>query len=318
MGRASTLQRTGTINVFETHFGIWEEPTERNIGVFWPPMMRVFRALRGLLYRRGWRLVQEPGVHPRIRKGHYLGRKGDLEAVVEYAGRHIKVEFFQNVANVENTHGGRYDFGKLARMPRTMRLQCIVEMTALVRWALQIGYVPGRRGYDSAALRFSVAEPLARNIKQAMEDRPWREGDTPLDVFNRTWGEKRFRRDETGWPTDAELGPYNRRDRDGAMLRNGDIRYFYDCRSRRLLRGRVFTSMNNMWMVHAMVDGVIAKVANFELFSLDGKEPLPLRLPIQNQAARLEAELARETKAKNWPRVRTLGDVLARMSARSG
>jgi hypothetical protein len=81
----------------------------------------------------------------------------------------------------------------------------------------------------------------------------------PLAYFNAHWdgeyeirrGVHRFKRDETGWPARAEIGLScwgGARDRDGAELHHGALRYFRD-RKGYLRRGRVFGGINGMWLV---------------------------------------------------------------------
>jgi hypothetical protein len=311
-----TLQRTGTINLFDTHFGLWEEvPKDKQFrGVFWDEMMRVFFALRGHLYRRGWELHKDEGVHKCIRAGHYTGRKGDLEAVIECAGRSVKVEFFQNV-NIKNRNGGRYDFDKYKLAPAHLQRQMWAEMNALTKWALSVGYhFDQKNNRDHSTV--DVSKPIELQIRDAMRTRTYY-GTGPLDFFNRSWGADRFKRGEDGWPIDSEIGSYNRKDHDGNIMRNGDVRCFYHW-DKRLGVGRVYTSMNNMWEVWSL-DGRnhLSKQASFELFSSAEADKLPRRKPLiqGEQIARLRSELEKATKANNWTRVATLGRVLERLSS---
>lgn len=180
------LKRTGTINLFDTHFGLWEEgPKERSLwDAYCMDMMRVFFALRGHMYRRGWTLQQDTGVHKIIRKGYYIGRKGDLEAVIECSGRTIKVEFFQNV-NTKNRNGGRYDFDKYKLAPPHLRRQMWAEMVALTRWALSIGYHFEAKEHGGR-IPIDVSRPIELQIRDRMQTQV-QYGNDPLDYFNRSW-----------------------------------------------------------------------------------------------------------------------------------
>lgn len=317
MGRTK-LRREGTINLFDTHLGLWEEgpKDERIRDVFWDEMMRVFSALRGHLYRRGWTLEPEARVAACIRKGYYLGRKGDLQAALECAGRTAKVEFFQDV-NKKNPHGGRYDFDKYKLAPPHLQRQMWAEMNALVKWALSVGYHFESKEHGGR-IPIDVSRPIELQIRDRMRTQV-QYGNDPLDYFNRTWDIERFRRGEDGWPLASEIGSSNRKDRDGVLMNNGDIRCFYHW-DKRIGIGRVFTSMNNMWEVWSL-DGRthLSKQASFELFSASDAEKLPRRKPLTHdeQVARLKRELAKATEANNWKRVRALGRVLDRMSVQS-
>lgn len=309
------LKRTGTINLFDTHFGIWEEgPKDRSLwDAFCAGLMRVFFALRGHLYRRGWTLQKDNGVHKLIRDGHYLGRKGDLEAVVECSGRTMKVEFFQNVV-VTNRNGGRYDFDKYKLAPQRLQRQMWAEMNALAKWALSVGYhfEPHPHGGRPS---IDVSRPIELQIRDLMRSRV-HYGSDPLDYFNRSWGTDRFKRGEDGWPTNEDIGLYNRKDRDGNVMSNGDVRYYYHW-DKRIGVGRVYTSMNNMWEVWS-IDGKshLSKQASFELFMLGDSDVIHRRKPLthEQQVSRLRGEIEEASKSGNWKRVATLGKLLDRMA----
>jgi hypothetical protein len=310
------LKRTGTINLFDTHFGLWEEvPKDKQFhGALWDEMMHVFSALRGHMYQRGWTLEPESDVHKSIRKGHYVGRKGELEAVLECVGRTAKVEFFQSV-NIKNPNGGRYDFDKYKLAPARLQRQMWAEMIALTKWAVSVGY-----HFDHTVTRnrppIDVLRPIELQIREAMRTRV-HYGNDPLAYFNAQWGADRFKRGDDGWPVDSAIGSYNRKDRDGALLSNGAIRYFYHW-DKRVGVGRVFTSMNNMWEVWSLdCRNHLSKQSSHELFSHADADKLPRRKPLSHdeQIARLRNELEKATKLGNWSRVSTLGRVLAKLSA---
>ena len=310
------LKRTGTINLFDTHFGLWEDiPKDEQLrGIFWDEMMRVFVALRGHMYRRKWTLTPDEGTHKTIRAGHWLGRKGDLEAVLECAGCTLKVEFFQSV-NIKNPNGGRYDFDKYKLAPARLQRQMWAEMNALTKWALSVGYHFNPKPHGGRE-HIDVSRPFELQIRNRMQTRVYY-GNDPLAYFNAQWGADRCRRGDDGWPIDSEIGSYNRKDRDGALLSNGDIRYFYHW-DKRIGVGRVFTSLNNMWEVWSLdCTNHLSKQASFELFSCADAGTLPRRKPLNHaeQVARLRNELEKATKTNNWSRVSTLGRVLAKLSA---
>lgn len=137
------------------------------------------------------------------------------------------------MANVENKAGGRYDFDKISKMPRDMRLRCAVEMAGLIRMLTEIGYA------------CDLAEPLSRAVLRRA-DGDEKRALTPLEAFNEVWGADRFSRGPDGWP--AELQPYDSKDRDGVMLRPGDVRWLYS--RGRLTRGTVYPHAG-MWWVYA-------------------------------------------------------------------
>src|SRR3546814_7722971 len=87
-----------------------------------------------LLRRRDWKVGVDASVHQHYRclsKYTRYCRLGGLEAQLELRGRTIEFGTYQNIANVDNRNGGRYDFDKLARMPYAMRLRALAELRAV-------------------------------------------------------------------------------------------------------------------------------------------------------------------------------------------
>jgi hypothetical protein len=305
------IRREGAINLFDTHFGILETgpKDERMRGVFWDEMLDVFAVVREHLSKRGWSLEHDSRVDECIRKGYYLGKKGDLQATLECVGRHMQVEFFQTV----NDPRGRYGSSKFNRMPHMIHMQCWAEMNALTKWALSMGYhfEPKEHG---GRIPIDVSRPIELQIRDRMREQV-QYGNDPLDYFNRTWDADRFKRGADGWPLDSEIGSYNRKDRDGALLSNGDIRYFYHW-DKHIGVGRVFTSMNNMWEVWSLDFRMhLSKQASFELFTLGDSDTIHRRKPLtyEQQVSRLRGEIEKASKSGNWKRVATLGKLLDRM-----
>jgi hypothetical protein len=285
------LKRTGEIRIHATNVAVWEEHVDE------PAMLAMYRGVLGCLRRRGWSIERDPQCVKRYPSRHHHGRRGDLEFDAETGGRMAKVEFFQNVANVENPHGGRYDFDKFRRLPRHLRLPCVVAMTHVVRALVA-------RGYTLAG----VPAPTPRDVLRLATGEP---PSDPLAVFNAAWGAGRFRRDATGWPTLEEYTHgtcgYNV-DRDGVTPRNGETRYLRI--DGRLARVDAYTNMNSMWCAWSH-GRALTYVSCGELFRCDRPDLEPRRL-VPGRGARLERELARATEAKNYRRVAVLATLLAK------
>ena len=209
---APTFPRVGDIRLHETCVMAWEDQVDD----------RAMRAVLGSVVarmrdHRGFDVIVDPKVlkdYPSLAKDHFYARKGDLEANVERSGRTLKVEFFQNVQNVDNANGGQYCFDKYGKMPRTMQMQCVVEMRHLLLKFRELGYE-----FDKPAF---AREPSLLEVERAMERKPWR---FDLTAFNNSWGSDRFERDETGWPVPKEYRSWPCTDADGREVRNGDMRY---------------------------------------------------------------------------------------------
>lgn len=297
---ASGREPVGTINFHGTHISAWEE---RQPDAFIDSAM--YERFRSLLARlrdhRGFRVRQDQSVHKLIRRGYYLGRKGDLEFCAEAAGRMFEITFFQNI-NVENPRGGRYDYDKFARMPRTMQFACAVEMSHVLRKLLEMGYVlEGRRqGITSAGLL-----PVLRHAQDRTDE------DDPLARFNMDWNfpsdwERggRFERDESGWPTVASVSGGMYPDRDGLPIVSGATMY---CRRHgRLFRGIARPAPNGQW--HLISHGRDVVVQANEVFRCDDPSSEPRRL-VPKQLRRVRAELEKALKANAYARVAVLARV---------
>ena len=115
-----TIDRNGAVSFGDASLNVWEEP-ERQGPLQWQAWERqfkkdVFLRIAQQLRRIGWHtevpadMVERYG--RRFAEGYRYCRKGDLQGRLEVTGRCIKFEVWQDVANVENPNGGRYDFDK--------------------------------------------------------------------------------------------------------------------------------------------------------------------------------------------------------------
>ncbi|WP_325435594.1 hypothetical protein [Pseudomonas nitroreducens] len=82
---------------------------------------QVFARIVQQLNRIGWTLLipEDKVKHygKSFANGWREGRKGDLQCELHVCGRCIELKMWQDVANVKNPNGGRYDFDKEQRMP---------------------------------------------------------------------------------------------------------------------------------------------------------------------------------------------------------
>ena len=284
--------RVGDLNVFDTHLGVWEDcpvgrPDEEG-------MRRTFRVMLDVLRSRGFIVTPDS-----LFRDGFIGRKGDLEFAADTGGRMAKVEFHQNI-NFENPNGGRYDFDKFQKMPLPMRYASVVELAAVAKMLIDLGYTLGPKIEAKGPLLWRLFRTMAGKVGA---------DDSPLERFNRSWTAERFARDETGWPTSKEIGGYgNQTDADKQPLQCGDTRYF---RQRgRLVRGTVYPNMGNVWTVYT--GGTVTSEATFRLFSCDPTQ-VPRRY-VPGQIKRVRAELQKAITANNFDRVAVLAKVCKRMS----
>ena len=291
-----TFPREGALLLNDTTVGAWEEQLA-------PDKMRpVLRSVLARLRSRGHAVSRCPETaanHPALSADTWIGRLGDLESKTWLRGRVLELTFFQNVANVENRNGGQYDFHRFRKMPRTIQIQCVVEMSAVLTKLRELGY-----GF----LRPAFTEPLSMLAVRDAMAAPLRWGS--LEDFNAHWdsdsdrkhGTHRFERDETGWPTAEAIGHHL--DRDGAPIRNGEMRYIRQ--DGRLLRGVVRPNMNGNWFV-----GDFACCSSDDLFRCEDPGAEPRRF-VPDQPKRLRAEIDKALKNSDYARVEVLARVLQR------
>jgi hypothetical protein len=292
------LKRTGDVRIHDTHLGVWEEHVD-------PEMNRVLVAVLRSLEGRGFLVQQDPHVvknYPSLSEEQWVGIRDGLEVAVNLCGRHLKVDFFQNVANVQNCNGGRYDYGKFARMPRGLGFRCLLEMRALIRLLTKIGYVCALGvGFD----RQPIDPP---NLLQLRDLVSGKKPESPLERFNENWGRDRFERDDTGFPSQQELRCWDDKDANGIPVRTGDTRYL---RVRgRLMRGQCYPNMNGQWMFR--YGGEFAYESARQFFTCDRPDLEPRRL-VPEQPERLHRELQTAVERFNYRRVIQLATVLARL-----
>jgi hypothetical protein len=102
---------------------------------------------------------------------------------------------------------------------------------------------------------------------------------------------------------------YNDKDCDGRRIVNGEVRYCYDVRTRRLVRGQVFHNINNMWWM--VCGGGLKVVASFDLFVPERVAGLPRRHTRPGTAHnRVLALMQRAVDAQDFERAIPLRDRL--------
>jgi hypothetical protein len=266
----------------------------------------ILAGLRG----RGFATRRDPDVErrwPTLAPWNHVGEKRGLEFHANTTGRHIELCFFQNVNRGPNpnSNGGRYDFGKFARLPRDMRLHAVAEVVAVLgKLRLNCGYAL------SAALR--SAEPLGRAVLLIQEGRLG-EGDA-LGRFNGSWGQDRFERGPDGWPAKSVYKSWGYHDRDGAELHSGDVRYARV--AGRLVRGTAHPGVNGQWFLVSHGESLGSQFHANHLFRCEHPELEPRRL-VSGQPARLHRELEKELKAKRYRRVVAVSTALTRFEEAS-
>ncbi len=290
------MSRLGKLGFNNTSFSIWEERQDEK------DFMTVYGVVIKHLRSRGFKVVQDPETKrrsPTLAKTHHYAQKGDLEASLNLRGCSISIEFYQNVANVNNSNGGRYCFDKFERMPYLIQKQFILEtgkLVDVVGATYGYGFGEGLAHGDSGVSRVLAG---LRGINPSLQ---------PLERFNSMWGADRFKRDDSGWPAVSEFDNNNwNKDADGVPLRNGMIRYNRDSKGY-LRRGVIYTNMNSMWQ---LIYGKNSTwVSCGQLFSLPAGGDFRKVVPLKTKVQRLNAVLAELLAAQNFERAIKVRDVL--------
>ena len=188
------------------------------------------------LEREGFVVEQDPETRARyksIAKDHWYGRRGDLEFDARKFPAGFEIEFYQNVVH-ENTHGGKYDFNKLEKMPYLIRLQytkymgIVVETLKTLVEVKDITKPVGKTAEEKIVIDLSCSFWI---LPDKDFDIHKLDGTDPGEGY--VWG---------GYPGATK-------DRDGKLVKNGDIKYFRHWRSGYLMRGKVYYRANQQFWV---------------------------------------------------------------------
>jgi len=177
-----------------------------------------------------------------LSKDHRQGRYADLEFKARRYPAGFEIMFYQNVI-FENRNGGEYDFDKLDKMPYLIKKQFELTIKKLSKFIELYAVCKTEPKYKYAVDK--IKYNCVKSWHYPQKDMNFELSELDGDVSNY---------------------PYNSLDRDGKVIRNGDIKYFRDYNGY-LQRGKVYRDINANYMV--MVDNknirfVLAK----ELFDL--------------------------------------------------
>lgn len=280
--------RTGAVTARDSEVHAKEEPRREEGDV------ELLRAVLAHFVVRGFVLRQEPHTrkhYPTIANFHWEGHRGDLWVKIGgYFGADAKFFFRED---------GRYYSNVLEeRMPTAMKLECLAEMTRLVRLFRSFGY------------KFE-GDPEPRVLALAVRDAALGREAQPKDAlswFRKHWGPRRDSVDERGF---MALSPQHPRlDRDGVGIEIGATRYFYDW-SGRLRMGVVYApAPNNQWLLGHGEN--FWEIQPKKLFA--DPEGAPRRF-VARQGERLRSELEKSLRNNNYQRVRVLAGLLERRAA---
>lgn len=149
-GGVSAPARIGSVCFNDASLSIWEEPGRaamENAG--WESAFKkdVFARIVQQLNRMEWTCEVPAEMVKRyslsFARNYRSCHKGDLHGELRLSGRHIEFAMWQELHNVSNRNGGRYDFDKEQRMPYLLRLQMEASRRRLRDYLVNVfdGYV---------------------------------------------------------------------------------------------------------------------------------------------------------------------------------
>lgn len=203
----------------------------------------------GMLHRlinfmksRNWQIESDKNVHKCIQKDHWCGRKDDLEFRLHRYPKGFSFEFYQNII-FENPNGGRYDFDRFQKMPYLIKLLFQNEVRHMKLFLESLGCIN-----NSKQIYKKAEDKVKQNFVESCHH-PQKTMDFKLSDLD----------------GDTPEYNYNNTDRDKKTIYNGQVKYFRDRRTGRLMRGIVYHNINNMWWV-ILNTYEYTNIADFQLF----------------------------------------------------
>ena len=270
------VREGSTFHIYDSWFHVTRDCTEPGLDTLSDVSMKMLKRFLAPMLRTGWTIGRDPRMQTHykcISKWYRRGRRGQLEMIAHAGGRCLEVEFFQNVANVDNPNGGEYCFEKLKKMPYLLRLRAQFELSRLREQALAIGLVD-RTDHDPSGA-------FGRMVHR-----------------RKSW----VRSHPNMYQGNYEAQSSNNIDGDGQILTDGAWRCMYDHRGR-LAQGQVYYNANNMWWLIPN-DSDLHNVSGGCLFAF-GPAKHPRRRP-RDPVASMRRALARCIDREDWKRAEQL------------
>lgn len=254
----------------------WERQFKRDV------FARIVQTLR----RIGWSVLpwDESDQYKAIALNHRTCIKGDIKGQLEMSGRCIKFEMWQDVTPSENRNGGRYDFGKEARMPYLLRIEMERTRRRIRDYLLNVftSYV------------FEPSDPkIGMNGATALEYA--RHSQRSSGHYVERLGRASFNSPSNGFT------------RDGVAIEDG-AKVYAITSAGRVVYGAAYYSLNGRWMVVTGRHG-IEWADHRELYAACPGDPR-IKRNARERRNRLEGEMAKAIKAMKFERAAALRDIL--------
>lgn len=238
-----------------------------------------------LLNRRGFKVRPDETKDKVIRPEYKYGiNKYGIEVNIHTYPAGFEIQFYQNVTEPENSNGGQYDFDKYERMPYLLKLSVTAEINAIIKLA-------------------------GKFVKPINEGRKENAVEFILDRFQTNSFTKHHIKtleDNAALMSDHDRA-YNSDDRDKVKISNGDIKYFYE--RNRLMRGKAYHNINNMWWV-ILNDTEVKNMSSGSLFDFVPGTPFRKELTTPQKVQKLHTALKTAEQAQKYERCIVLRGLL--------
>jgi hypothetical protein len=285
------IERAGSIRFHDASLHVWEEGL-RSTGSRagwdaqqdWERQFKhdVFKRIVAKLRQLGFTVG--PNTHIFTGNNNRFASKGALKADLKLGGRHIELDFFQNVnAPTRPDHGGRYEFNQEELMPYLMRLEMERARRSIREYLLNVftGYV----------------------FEPPKKERRGPNGVTAIEWVQQSYAEScHFKGDLTKYT----ISDYNNRSGDGGRIEHGARVWFADHHGR-IVTGIAHYNINNMWWV---ITGKydVRNEASFHLYT-KCPENVSLKRNADRRRRKLEKLLAKAVETMNFERAAVLRDI---------
>jgi hypothetical protein len=295
------IKREGRVTFGDASLSVWEEGIveARRAGghkaeISWERQFKedVFSRIIQQLNRMGWKcevpkeMIKQYSLS--FARNNRYCRHGDIEAELSVSGRCIQLEMYQNIQNVKNSNGGKYDFGKEERMTYQQRLRMEYTRRKLRDYLCNVfsGYVfdKGRSHRHHVGVGYLTAMELVR--------------ERHAESYNKTTDFDTFQ---------APSHSNSYKSREGLSLVHGAKVWTTD-RKGRIIPGTVYYNSGQMWWV---VSGKYT-YTNACCTDIWAEHPGELRAKhnSRERRSRLERLIAAAVGRMDFERAATLRDVL--------
>lgn len=233
-------------------------------------LYRIFNFLRSI----GWNIEHDTTKHKCIRYSHFCGKYKELEFKADFYPAGFKLEFFQNI-NFENRNGGYYDFDRYYKMPYLTKKRFLLTCNKVKEFCEKELKMPVNWVFDKSKL--SAIDWVKLDYVTS-----WHHAEKNMN----------FDLDKTA---NCEYS-YNNRDKNDIPIKQGDIKYFVNYKTKRIARGKCYHNINNMYWV-ILNNSEFHNVASRSLF--DKPEELRGRFTKQKELTDEQKLRSENRKLKN-------------------